>query len=485
MNATTSLEHRLRQISILVASVDTAAARQILMSLPTEIAKRVRAMAADMGPIPPEERRALLAEFQKSQTQLKPDGLAADPVRRQQETSAKVFAEMGSPGVPPSPLESSPSTNAPSWTRLGVETLVRLVKNERPTVIAVVLQQLPAAQAAAVLQRLPRAVTKESLQIMGSIQDIDDEAMQAIDEHLSERLRNYHHKIENELEQARRVNELLSAAPMELKQQWASWLKPDVYLEEHSTDSVKPLAATTSALNTLDRFYQSTTITAADSVWPVSNQLNSESQETTGRTVSPADSPAATASTLSATRRPLQQKTSPTALNSKTAGAAMPSSISHAPASANTPSPQSAITDGQSQSTTSSTSEQADDQRPMTIPFPGSKGASISVAERKLLLKRMDQMLSLAPEPLAQLLCTLDSQTILLALAGASTSFMRRFSNMLEPDDARVLNERIKSIGQVSLREIDQAQLRMVAAYDDFVPRATESAQAMPTRRVA
>jgi flagellar motor switch protein FliG len=78
----------------------------------------------------------------------------------------------------------------------------------------------------------------------------------------------------------------------------------------------------------------------------------------------------------------------------------------------------------------------------------------------------MEKLLKLDPEMLAQLLSSLDSQTVLLALAGASPQFMKRFSSMLEPEDAKVLDQRIKRIGSVNLRDIDAAQLRMVQSFD-------------------
>ncbi|HAC92646.1 MAG TPA: hypothetical protein DCF63_18745 [Planctomycetaceae bacterium] len=60
----TNHENRLRQIAVLVASVDAEAGRQILLNLPSEIARQVRSLSANLGPIPAEVRRALVAEFQ-------------------------------------------------------------------------------------------------------------------------------------------------------------------------------------------------------------------------------------------------------------------------------------------------------------------------------------------------------------------------------------------------------------------------------------
>lgn len=462
LNSAQTLENRLRQIAILVASVDTTAARQLLMHLPTEIAKRVRAMAADIGPVPPEERRALLAEFQKSQAQLKAMANAQEPAKSLPE-SGLAHNQFGAASPVYSVDQTISSSAEPSWTRLGVETLVRLVKIERPTVIAVVLQQLPAAQAAAVLQRLPRSTTREVLQTLGSMQDIDEEARQAIDEHLSERLRDYHHKMENELEQSRRMSELLAAAPSDLKQQWAAWLRPDVYIDESSVQSARPVSATATALNTLDRLYQSATITTNDAAWmsDVARQSATGTQPVvmqagTNSAAGVGNSPAGAVTNQG-------QQTVPLQTTQQTAQTLSQSSATQQPASTVSPT-----------KAESSRGKYSEDQ-PHTIPFPGVRSgdasveAGLSADQRKAVQNKMDKMLSLDPEQLAQLLSSLDSQTILYALAGASPNFMKRFCGMLEPEDAKELDKRLKRIGTVSLRDIDQAQQRLVRSYEAMV----------------
>lgn len=467
-NATASLDSRLRQIAILVASVDTVAARQVLMQLPTEIAKRVRTLAANLGPIPPEERRALLAEFQKSQSQPKQPNQATHAQaansqathgsanlsnRNQQDLTARAFSDYAGPIATAYQAPNVDNEN-PSWTRLSVETLVRLVKTERPTFIAVVLQQLPASHVAAVLQRLPRSITKDVLQTLGSMHDIDQEAMKAIDEHLSERLRDYHHKIESEIEQSRRMNELLAAAPPEMKQQWASWLRPDVYLDENGVQSAAPVSATASALNTLDRLYQSATITTNDTAWMQNGGATSAHQNGSAHQNSSAHQNGSAA---------YPNATAPSATLNNSASSAQPLSGSQSSVANQTAN---AVAHD---STKSASSKNEIDDRPNTIPFPGvrkSDGPDMSAAERKLLQSRMEKLLKLDPETLAQLLSSLDSQTVLLALAGASPQFMKRFNGMLEPEDAKVLDQRIKRIGSVNLRDIDAAQLRMVQSFD-------------------
>ncbi len=371
----TTLDGRLRQIAILVASVDAEAARHLLLNLPTEIARKVRAMAAQMGPIPPEERNALMTELRA--TQLTP---AAQPnstsnVTSSLDSAARFWSNFSETRDHSSKSEDSPlsrqTSDSPAWTQLSEDALVRFIRHERPTVIAVIIHQLPAKQAASVLQRLPRSIGREVLSRLGSLQEIDPDAMQAIDEQLSHRLSDYRHKIESELENAKRINDLLAAAPPELKQQWTSWISP---------------GATSADKELVDKGHEE----------------RSKPHEI-GR--SPFVEPPATILKF----------------------------------------PQDGRSTNPARETRSNHYAAAIDRTRQVIDF--------------------ERILTLRLEQLAALLTSLDSQTILLSLAGATPQFIKRFNAMLEPADAKVLEERVRRIGAVNLRDIDDAQCRVIDAY--------------------
>lgn len=420
--ATTVLDNRLRQIAILVASVDSASARHLLLNLPTEIARKVRTMAAEMGPIPPEERRALMTELQKHQggsTSAQAGQTKAthpSPTESPMATSVaeSVWANWSREESIPVDITRIPQEhadlNAPAWTRLSVEALLRFVRHERPTVIAVILQQLPASQAAAVLQRLPRSVSRECLRCLGSLQEIDSEAMQTIDEHLSQRLSEYRHKIETEVENARRINQLLAAAPPELKDQWASWIRPDVFVNDHRTATKAPA--------------QSTQGVAPASTRPMKAlpEENTTPSQPTNLLLDQIYRHASITTNDSSSVRQVE----------------WPSTVPFQP-----------------QEATSSRARHA--QVAADVP-----SSSLPQVPRSIDL---ELILTLSPEKLASLLSSLDSQTVLLALAGASPQFMNRFRAMLEPVDAKALDDRIRGIGPLQLRDVDRAQDRVIEAY--------------------
>ena len=53
----------IRRIAVLVSSVDSATARQLLLHLPTSVAKHVRRALQNLGPISVAERQRILTEF--------------------------------------------------------------------------------------------------------------------------------------------------------------------------------------------------------------------------------------------------------------------------------------------------------------------------------------------------------------------------------------------------------------------------------------
>lgn len=378
----TPLDGRLRQIAVLVASVDADAARHVLLNLPTEIAKKVRSMAAEIGPIPPEERQALMAELQRSQANRLPHAncsqshspAVAGSVTA--DSAAKFwsgFSDFKDTSTLLQPSNSSDQNpDVPAWTQLSEEALVRFIRHERPTVVAVIIHQLPAKQAASVLQRLPRSMGREVLNRLGSLQDIDPEAMQAIDEQLSHRLSDYRHQVENEMENSKKINALLAVAPPELKQQWASWIRPDVFTGDEANSRTE---------------------------W--AEGIRSENEANAASNSEP------------------------------------PATIPMFP--------------------------RQDSRQSETHRSPSNNHATAVDRTRQLL--DFERILTLKPEQLAALLTSLDSQTVLLSLAGATPKFIKQFNALLEPEDAKLLEERLSRIGPVGLRDMDEAQKRVVEAY--------------------
>jgi flagellar motor switch protein FliG len=71
---------------------------------------------------------------------------------------------------------------------------------------------------------------------------------------------------------------------------------------------------------------------------------------------------------------------------------------------------------------------------------------------------RFEDLILLDDRSLAQVFHVVDSQVMLLALAGATVDFIKRVSGPLTSPQKERFNEQIQSLGPISLNEIEQAQ---------------------------
>ena len=406
---TATMPDRLRQIAILISSVDSAAARQILLQLPTDTARQIRQLTTRLGEVSVDEKRGILAEFQRSAASVDSPSSSGDsagsrttnqnnsthsshPAHHSStaagspvtfttgQTAAGGMA--GRPGEPTSQWAVSEqtmtneSTTRSAWTRLSTAALVRFVREERASVAAVVISQLAPAAAVEVLQHLPTETRREVLLRLSRLEEVDPEAMQTIDDHLSQRLHEYQHSIQSELENARRIQSLLAAAPPEIRSDWAELLVGTS--GEVALDSAESLAADAS--------------TRAQHI--------------------------ASPSGADAAQRREQMAAGDEAdilpFRPATGGA-----------------------------------ERADSPRDTT-------------ADRLLIQWEFEQILLLPATALAHLLSSTDSPTVLLALAGASPEFMKQFYRRLNRYDAKTLEARLQRIGPIQLRDVDAAQRKIV-----------------------
>lgn len=397
---TATMPDRLRQIAILISSVDSAAARQILLQLPTETARQIRQLASRLGEVTAEEKRRILSEFQRtamSSMGSSIDRTAARPTNQgnlapgngasvktagasdayfsgQPMAAAMDVGQVGqTPSLDTEQPVSGESVTRPAWTRLSTAALVRFVREERVAVTAVVISQLEPVVAVEVLQHLQTETRREVLLRLSDLQEIDPEAMQTIDDHLSQRLHEYQHQIQSELANTRRIESLLAAAPPEIRSDWAALL-----------GDVRP-------------------------------QLTPAVAE--GRV---AEGPSNLAQVASLDRGDSAERT------------------------------QSTVAD-----------HEAD-----ILPFRRSGDETSkprdTAADRLLTQWEFEQILLLPATALAHLLSSTDSQTVLLALAGASPEFMKQFYRKLNRHDAKTLETRLQRIGPIQLRDVDTAQRKIV-----------------------
>jgi flagellar motor switch protein FliG len=200
----------IRQAAILLASVDSQTARQLLQQMPTATAKAVRKAMVDLGRVDPEEQRAVLAAFharvQKQKSPASSQSITGNntpgvntPRRDESSPLSPPHAPFGSTAQfsPGTPFQNGNSSFVPAgssagmpdyWDQYSAEQIIEVVQSERPTVIAVVLTQLRPIAANQVLSRLPAELRKDVLVQLSKLQQIEFEIIEEIKEQLAQKL---------------------------------------------------------------------------------------------------------------------------------------------------------------------------------------------------------------------------------------------------------------------------------------------------------
>ncbi|MCA9192742.1 MAG: hypothetical protein KDB03_13295 [Planctomycetales bacterium] len=419
MQASTHSSDKLRRIAILVASVEPATARQLLLHLPTAIAKQVRHLANSLTHIEPSERQQVIAEFQRSTS-------AASSVTSVSHSLGNTESAEPMRLTPPKPvsLETMPthvetsgirervvqSKEFESSSSYDVEALKRFAREERPPVIAVVISQLPPQVAVQVLQCLPAETCQDVLARLKHLQDIDPEAFQAIEQHIEVRLQEMAHRLKQESQNSQRLQAILSAAPEDLRKIWGSVMELEL-VEPNKTATQRQVTKPIE----------------------ISQEVDSQS------------APQAASIPKVAAKQ------------------VVPMGVSPEPGDTEAGPP----------------TESADAAH--IIPFPKSDRNEWTHIDRSLLQLQFEGLLDLPPALLAGLMSHVSSDLVLLALAGASKTFMTRFTAMLEKRDAKVLSARLQTIGALKLSDIDEAQRRIIELADKLMKSRRDKARRMPT----
>lgn len=187
----------IRQAAILMASVDSQTARQLLQQMPPATAKAVRKAMVDLGRIDAEEQKAVLAAFKARVQPAKSKTVAAN--KGQTQPNSLQRQEVGGQGTTPShfagnDLNSHSPVNAGGpfggsyWDQYSADQIIEVVTAERPTVIAVVLTQLQPSVANQILGKLQNELRKEVLIQLSRLQHVEAEIIQEIKDQLQQKL---------------------------------------------------------------------------------------------------------------------------------------------------------------------------------------------------------------------------------------------------------------------------------------------------------
>ena len=196
----------LRRVAIVVSVLPEPAADRLLGGLNPALRNRIRETAKSLGEVEPWERQLALRSFAGSLRDAgsaRPVGLSpasgphaggrageiADEARFGQASQPPVTVD---PATPPAPAATPPKPESPlAFLRdVSAETLVERLTGEHPQTVALVLASISPELAAAVLAKLPDDERQAAIGRLGRLDEIPDDAIAAIADHLRERLGN-------------------------------------------------------------------------------------------------------------------------------------------------------------------------------------------------------------------------------------------------------------------------------------------------------
>ncbi len=395
---------RIRQVAILLSSVDAATARNLLGQLPTAQARLVRQQLATLQNVTPVERESslkMLAQLKSrmgtanvpkpSARPVSPAALEASPaeallsnvstsIDRVEFTQASISSDepvSDHSNFMPIQRQSEYPFQSPSWTptwqQWSGEELARLLTNERPTLIAAVLVQAPTELGSVILESLPSEMATLVLAALPQLHTTDPSVLQEIYSQLHQKLADFQRQSNPANAGLTKLQAILSSVSPYSRKRLEQRLTQADPLLAHSL-GVKPVVAIEKP--------------------PVSNS------------------------------EPIDAR-------------------SH-----NKPMEKEFVRDKES--------------LPSSIPFPSTLSTIDSPATDFAQFDSFESLISLSSEDLAIVLRSVDPNTVLLAVSGASRTIQNRVETLVDPKEVKRLQERLRTLKSVHLREKLAAQDKIV-----------------------
>lgn len=175
---------RLRQVAILIQSLPTTAAANLLGQLDEGTRIRVRQTIQTLDPIDPVERKRAIRTFQRSvQTHL--DSNTASVAGADEFVASSSAGGRSRPEPSASPAPASPLSFLHDVDDASLQTLL---DGEHPQVVALVLASVRPEKAARLLPRLPDSAREETIRRIGRLNEIPDDAATELAEQFRHRL---------------------------------------------------------------------------------------------------------------------------------------------------------------------------------------------------------------------------------------------------------------------------------------------------------
>ncbi len=421
MNKTES-NGRIRQVAIVLSSVDASTARHLLGQLPPAQARLVRQQMATLDNVTPKEREAAMGML--SQMTGKTNATKANSDRAARTTTKQSSPAEALLSRVPSSIDSIELTNGygserdsdsfpnrsqnspyassshptdfedrflpvqsqtenpfqapawiPAWQQWSGEELARLLNNERPTLIAAVLLQAPVELGSEILQSLPAPIATSVLAVLPQLHTTDPSVLQEIYSQLHQRLSDFQRQSSPENAGMTKLQAILSTVSNETR----------LRLEQGLTIA-EPLLAHALGL--------------------------SSGKATPEVTVQPIASKAVDYHAVD---------------------------MAHE-------------------------ADRDDEALPSTLPFSSSTNEDVGQSDSQEAIVSFENLTTLSLQDLAIVLRSVDPNTILLAASGASREMRNRIEALVDPKEVKRLRARLQTLRAVKTSEKHFAQNKIAQA---------------------
>lgn len=410
--SSSKISPKIRQVAVLLTSVDGQTARELLGQFPNEEARQIRQAMVHLGSVTVQERRQALDLFQRmtggspknSNTSSRPEspaeslaGSTSDSIDRVEiSASAREALSRDSDENSQNHLDSSTSSHNQSdlWHELDVDDLAELLIDERAILIAIVLNQVPVPFASKLLNALPQKVAVDALALLPQLQTTPQDILQELHQHLRKKIADYQLPKRTAEQNLQKLQAILGAASDVLRNDCMKRVGKEM-----------PYVAKRLGWGKADEL--------ADNIDNPAMALASKQDES------------------EQVSNPSQSK--PISPNAPVEEKVVHASVSHA-------------------------SNDIDQENgPTILPFSNQTNGS-SVNGGPTVTMSWEEVTTLELADLAEVLRATEPSVILLALSGASEEMYQRVQSMLHPRDAKRLDAKMASMGAVQLRDIQKAQ---------------------------
>jgi flagellar motor switch protein FliG len=422
-------DQRIRHVAIVLQSLDAATSRGLLAQLPPGQSKQVKQAMVNLGRVSPQERTLAFQSMQgligaiggTKKASPEPPAAALLAAQSQANSDQIEWSEAGKAAADAAFSESGLGENGAgsqanssfnnirnhTWQHIPIETFADILHDERPIVIATVINQLPVERATEIVQLLPIEVAGATLAALPHLHMTDAAILRDIEQEIERKIGQHQPQVQASSEGMSRLQAILAGMPDSQKSIWFN--------------------AVARSNPVLGSRLDWTAIAPS----PMMPQANPAPEAATSQTASQTSNAPATPPKGSyedvfeePILLPITGKSKSSNLDRKQP------------------------TSAKSEVGTSSASPETPNKTSNSVPM----GA----------VEILAPLMKLSDRDFVTVLHACSSQTVLLALSGATKSFVARVERLIPPKDVSRLRAKLNSIGPIQLQEVDAAQAAIV-----------------------